>query len=81
MSITKTNKRNYRKITSSMTVLASRKMEKISRKGVLCMKLKTLSNSCLRPFQLKQHLNYAHNDQVCRVIEYIESKKGCLKFV
>jgi len=67
MSIAKANEGKYRKTTSSMTLLASRKMEKISRKGVLCMK--TLSNRCLKLFQLKQHLNNAHNDQVSKLIE------------
>ena len=38
MSIAKANKRKYRKTASSMTLLASRKMDRISRKGVLCMK-------------------------------------------
>jgi len=33
--------------------------------------MKTLSNSCLKPFQLKQHLNNAHNHkgQVSELIE------------
>ena len=67
MSITKANKRKCRKTTSSMTLLAYKKMERISRKGVLCMK--TLSNGCLKPFQLKQYLNNAHKDQVSKLIE------------
>ena len=34
---------------------------------VLCMK--TLANSCLKPFQLKQHLNNAHKEQASRSIQ------------
>ena len=41
-------------------------MESISRKGVLCMKT---SDSCLKPIQLKQHLNNAEKDQVIKLIE------------
>ena len=48
-------------------------MKRISRKRMLCMK--TLSNSCLKPFQLKQHLNNAHKDQVSKLIEQFKSKK------
>jgi len=44
-----------------MALLASRKMENISHKGMLYMK--TLANNCLKPFQLKQHLNNAHKEQ------------------
>jgi len=65
MSIANANERKYRKTASSMTLLACRKMERISRKGVLCMK--TLSNSCLKSFQLKGHLNNAQNDQVSKL--------------
>ena len=49
---------NTRKSTSDMALLASRKMENISCKGMLYMK--TLANNCLKSFQLKQHLNNAH---------------------
>ena len=41
---------NTRKTTSDMVLLASRKMENISRKCVLYMK--TLGNNCLKSFQL-----------------------------
>jgi len=70
---------NTRKNTSIMTLLDSRKMERISRKGVLCMK--TLANSCMKPFQLKQHLNSAHMDQARKLIKQFQSKEGCLKCV
>jgi len=42
-----------------MALLASRKVESISRKGMLYMK--TLANNCLKSFQLKQHLNNARS--------------------
>jgi len=48
-----------------MALLASRKMENISRKGMLYMK--TLANNCLKSFQLKQHLNNAHKEQPSKV--------------
>jgi len=41
---------NTRKTTSDMALVASRKMENISRKGMLYMK--TLANNCLKSFQL-----------------------------
>ena len=56
---------NARKTTSDMALLASRKMENISRKGMLYMK--TLPNNCLKSFQLKQHLNNAHKEQPSKI--------------
>jgi len=53
--------KNTRKTTSDMALLASRKMENISGKGMLYMK--TLASNCLKSFQLKQHLNNAHKEQ------------------
>jgi len=56
---------NTRKTTSDMALLASRKMENISHKGMLYMK--TLANNCLKSFQLKQHLNNAHKEQLRKI--------------
>jgi len=56
---------NTRKTTSDMALLASRKMENISRKGMLHMK--TLANNCLKSFQLKQHLNNAHKEKPSKI--------------
>jgi len=39
MSVAKANKRKYKETTSNMALLASRKMENISRKGMLSMKI------------------------------------------
>jgi len=50
-----------------MALLASRKMENISRKGMLYMK--TLANGFLKSFQLKQHLNNAHKEKANKSIE------------
>jgi len=58
---------NARKTPSHMTLLASRKMENISRKGMLYMK--TLANNCLKSSQLRQHLNNAHKEQPSKSIE------------
>jgi len=49
-----------------MALLASRKMENISRKGMLYMKI--LANNCLESFPLKQHLNNAHKEQPRKII-------------
>jgi len=56
-----------RKTTSDMALLASRKMENISRNGMLYMK--TLANNCLKSLQLKQHLNNAHKEKPSKSIE------------
>jgi len=56
---------NTRKTTSDMALLASRKMENISLKGMLYMK--TLANNCLKSFKLKQHLNNAHKEQPSKI--------------
>jgi len=48
-----------------MALLASRKMENISHKGMLYMK--TLANNCLKSFQLKQHLNNAQKEQPSKI--------------
>jgi len=48
-----------------MALLASRKMENISYKGMLYMK--TLANNCLKPFQLKQRLNEASKEQPSKI--------------
>ena len=48
-----------------MALLASRKMENISRKDMLYME--TLANNCLKSFQLKQHLNNAHKEQPSKI--------------
>ena len=56
---------NTRKTASDMALLASRKMDNISRKGMLYMK--TLANNCLKSFQLKQHLNNAHKEQPSKI--------------
>jgi len=58
---------NTRKTASDMALLASRKVENTSRKGMLYMK--TLANTCLKSFQLKQHLNNAHTEQPSKSIE------------
>jgi len=50
-----------------MALFPSRKMENISRKGMLYMK--TLANNCLKSFQLKQHLNNAHKKHPSKSIE------------
>jgi len=55
---------NTRKTTSDMALLASRKMENISLKGMLYMK--TLASNCLK-FHLKQHLNNAHKEQPSKI--------------
>jgi len=57
--------KNTRKTTSDMALLASRKMENISRKGMLYMK--TLANNCLKSFQFKQHLNNVHKEQPSKI--------------
>jgi len=54
-----------RKTKSDMALLASRKMENISPKGMLYMK--TLANNSLKSFQLKQHLNNAHKEQPSKI--------------
>jgi len=64
MSVAKANKRKYKE-DSDMALLASRKMENISRKGMLYMK--TLASNCLKSFQLKQHLNNAHKEQPSKI--------------
>ena len=46
---------------------------------VLCTNM--LANSCLKPFQLKQHLNNVHKEQASKSIEYFKSKEGCHKHV
>jgi len=56
---------NTRKTPSDMALLASRKMENISRRGMLLMK--TLANNCLKSFQLQQHLNNAHKEQPSKI--------------
>ena len=38
---------------------------------VLCRR--TLANSCLKPFQLKQHLNNVHKELASKSIEYFHS--------
>jgi len=43
--------------------------------------MKTLANSYLKPFQLKQHLNNAHKYQDSKLGEQFESKEGYLKCV
>jgi len=43
--------------------------------------MKTLANSRFKLFQLKQHLNNAHEEQASVSIEYCASKEGCLKRV
>jgi len=53
---------NTRKTTSDMVLLVSRKMENISRKGMLHMK--TLAKNCLKSFQL---LNNAHKEQPSKI--------------
>ena len=72
---------NTRKTTSDMALFPSRKMENISRKGMLYMK--TLANNCLKSFQLKQHLNNAHKKQPSKIdwAGYSKSKEGCIKRV
>jgi len=73
---------NTRKTTSDMALLASRKKENISRKGMLYMK--TLANNCLKSFQLKQHLNNAHKEQPSKIDwagYFTLTKEGCLKRV
>jgi len=66
-----------------MALLASRKMENISRKGMLY--IKTLANNCLKSFQLKQYLNNAHKEQPSKIwlirLLYSKSRAGCLKRV
>jgi len=68
---------NIRKTTSSMALLASRKMDKISRSVCYARK------RCLLPFhfQLKQHLNNAHKEQVSKSVEYLKFKNNCLTCV
>jgi len=70
---------NTRKITSRMTLLISRKMEKISC-SVWCA-WKRWTNSFFKAFQLKQHLNNAQKEQASKSIEYLKSREGCLKCV
>ena len=48
-----------------MALVASKKMENISHKGVLYMK--TLANNCLKSFQLKEHLNNAQKEQPSQI--------------
>ena len=48
-----------------MALVASKKMENISHKGVLYMK--TLANNCLKSFQLKEHLNNAQKEQPSKI--------------
>jgi len=64
---------NTRKTTSRMTLLASRKMEKLSR-IVFCV-WKPWPTAIQKPFQLKQHLNNAHKEQTSKSIEYLSLKK------
>jgi len=64
-----------------MALLASRKMENISRKGMLYMK--TLANNCLKSFQLKaafeQRSQVATEQNRLSRLLYSKSKEGCLK--
>jgi len=65
MSVAKANKRKYEEEYIRYGVVASKKMENISHKGVLYMK--TLANNCLKSFQLKEHLNNAQKEQPSQI--------------
>ena len=79
MSIVKASKRKYKEDYIRYGFICLQKDGEETPQCVLCMK--TPANSCLEPFQLKQHLNNAHKEQAIKSIEYFKSKEGCTKRV
>ena len=70
----KANKPKYKKQYIKYGCTCLQKDGKDLSQCVLCMK--TLINSCLKPFQHKQHFNNAHKEKASESIEYVSSKKG-----